>query len=434
MKKSVLHRNRKLLIKSIFLLLYIGTTVLSSAQNRFPQPEFTEGYTYPELELEAPDPGIFDYIDSAVLLFALIAASFISYKYRRRAALLILIVFSLLYFGFYRQGCFCPIGTIQPVFEGLFRPDVSVPLVIIIFFTLPIVFALYKGRVFCSGVCPLGTLQDLLAIKPVQLPKPVAGFLSLFPPVFLSLSIISAITGSEYLICKFDPFVSVFRLSFGSSMALYTILWLTASVFIARPYCRFMCPYGFILKLTARLSKKELTCSPDACISCHLCKKSCPVDALHIPEETLSIQKTEKRTVKIKLLLVPVFIISGLFWGDLFTAPLSELHPDVRLYSQFENPNGDNELEREIFLATEDSLENLSLRADTAKEKWSFYLKLFGAILGFLFSLKLLLLESKKIGTEYKPKKGNCIHCLRCVEHCPVEHERRTRKKDMIKE
>ncbi len=420
--------------KSVFMLLVFVLLPVNivQAQYRFPQPEFTGGYQYPVNELEGPDDPVWDYIDSGLLLAALIAAVLISYKFRKRILLLGLMAFSLVYFGFYRKGCFCPVGTIQPVMEALFNPGTVIPISYIIFFSLPVIFALYRGRIFCSGVCPLGALQDLVLVKSIRLPVPLASILEMLPPVFLSLSVISAVTGSEYLICRLDPFVPLFRGSFGSSTVLYSVIWLGAALFIARPYCRFMCPYGFILKIVSLVSKKRLTTSPDKCISCRLCEKSCPVDALEKPDEKPQIKSWDKKRLKIKFLTLPVLVLAGTLWGH-FTGPvLSHIHPDVRLAAWFENPAPENELDREIFLSGEDTLEQLSERKKKTEADWTFYSSVFGAFLGLLIGVKLITAESGRSINEYLPSKGRCIHCLRCVEHCPVEHSRRITQKKII--
>ena len=38
-------------------------------------------------------------------------------------------------------------------------------------FVLPLVVALFFGRAFCGGVCALGAIQELVVLRPVQVPR-----------------------------------------------------------------------------------------------------------------------------------------------------------------------------------------------------------------------------------------------------------------------
>ncbi|NQZ70230.1 MAG: hypothetical protein HRT89_19435, partial [Lentisphaeria bacterium] len=63
-----------------------------------------------------------DYMDMSVLFLALSITTYFTLKKRSRKGIFWTSLFSLGYFGFYRQGCVCPIGSIQNVAEALFSP------------------------------------------------------------------------------------------------------------------------------------------------------------------------------------------------------------------------------------------------------------------------------------------------------------------------
>jgi polyferredoxin len=83
---------------------------------------------------------------------------------------------------------------------------------VLAFFMLPIAFSLFAGRTFCAGVCPHGALQDLVLIKPLQVPAPLehARHITLHLP---GSGVLFAATGSAFIICQFDPFVPIFRMN-----------------------------------------------------------------------------------------------------------------------------------------------------------------------------------------------------------------------------
>ena len=83
------------------------------AQDRFPRPEFQSDYEAPGTSIPKPRDGLYEYLDTAVLLICLILSTLFALKVRSRTAVFLLMLFSLGYFGFWRQGCVCPIGAIQ---------------------------------------------------------------------------------------------------------------------------------------------------------------------------------------------------------------------------------------------------------------------------------------------------------------------------------
>ncbi len=195
-------------------MLLLGFLV--SAEQRFPPPDFESGYRIPSPTAPAARQLWLQYADTGVFLAALGTAVWLIHKKRSRRGLFWLSLFSLAYFGFYRKGCICPIGSPQNVVYGLFNPEYAVPATVLIFCFAPIVAALFAGRAFCAGVCPQGALQDFMLIKPVKVPPWLEESLSVVPFIFLGAGLIYAGTGTGFVVCRYDPFVPFFRLSGGT--------------------------------------------------------------------------------------------------------------------------------------------------------------------------------------------------------------------------
>ena len=229
-----------------------------------------------------------EYLDVAVLAAALGLATWLVYKRRSRKGLVALSIFSLLYFGFWRKGCICAIGSVQNVALALFDRGYAVPLAALAFFVLPLALALFGGRTFCAGVCPHGALQDLVLLKPVKVPAWLEQGLSVLPFIYLGAGVLFAATGSAFIICQYDPFVPIFRLSGRTLMVLSGVALLVLGMFVGRPYCRFLCPYGALLKLGAIVAKWRVRVTPDYCTQCRLCEASCPFGAMREPEASPS--------------------------------------------------------------------------------------------------------------------------------------------------
>jgi len=251
---------------------------------RFPPPDFVEsGHELPESAKQAADPAIWQLVDVVLLVAALSAMTWLLLYRRSRNGVVALTVASLAYFGFIRGGCVCPIGAIQNVSLGLADANFVVPWGVILYFVLPLGFALVVGRVFCGGVCPLGAIQDVVLLKAVKVPRPLAAALGTFPFIYLGLAVLLAATDSAFVICEYDPFVPFFKLAGPLSMFILGLAFLILSTFVGRPYCRFVCPYGALLSVCSKVSMRKVTITPDDCIVCGLCEDACAFDCIRKP-------------------------------------------------------------------------------------------------------------------------------------------------------
>ena len=120
------------------------------------------------------------------------------------------------------------------------------------------------------------------------------------------------------MICRYDPFIGFFRLNGPAPMIFTGAAFLIVGMVVARPYCRFSCPYGVLLKWLSKLSRHHLTISPDICIQCRLCEDSCPFGAIRAPsdladeEVLLRTKKTRKRA----FILLPALVLFSLYVSD----------------------------------------------------------------------------------------------------------------------
>jgi ferredoxin len=256
-----------------FFLLIPATS--HAVTQRFPPPDFGPKFVYPHSFEGEPRAGWLAWLDMAALAITLPLAAVIALKWRSRRATVILSLFSVVYFGFYRKGCVCPIGAIQNISQALFDTTFVVPIVVLVFFTLPLLAAVLVGRVFCAGACPLGALQDLVLIKALKVPRWLDRTLGAIPFLYLGLAVLFATIGSTYIICKYDPYVSFFRMAGNFNVWIWSALMVSVALFIGRPYCRYLCPYGALLGMLSRFSFRRVSITPDKCIACGLCRDAC---------------------------------------------------------------------------------------------------------------------------------------------------------------
>lgn len=151
-------------------------------------------------------------------------------------------------------GWLCPFGLIQELIHKIPLPKLKVNktfdklkylkyLILVIFvFLLPMFWVNIVGMgkpTFCEFICPAGTLEG--GIPLVLLNKPlraVIGFLYTWKIALLVITVI-------------------------------------LSIFIFRPFCRFICPLGAIYSLFNPISLYRLKIDSDKCTSCGICSRKC---------------------------------------------------------------------------------------------------------------------------------------------------------------
>jgi polyferredoxin len=242
------------------------------------------GYKTPPVQKPLPRRAWLEVFDLAVLAAALAVSVWLVLHRRDRRWVVGLTIACVAYFGFYREGCVCPIGSIQNVTVSLVDPAYRIPIVVTATFFLPLLVAAFFGRAFCGGVCALGALQELVVIKPVQVPRRLDRWLGLLKYAYLGLAIAFAVLPAaqrDFVICRFDPFVGMFRRSGFAHMFAIGGALLVLGMFVGRPYCRYLCPYGVLLNWCARLAGRGVSITPGKELDCGLCKQACPYGAIH---------------------------------------------------------------------------------------------------------------------------------------------------------
>jgi polyferredoxin len=161
-----------------------------------------------------------------------------------------------------------------------------------IFFAIVLV-SLVFGKSFCSWLCPVGFLSELIGDfgkkifrKNIKLPKfldyplrslkyLMLGFL--FYSVFFMLSgpALKAFLDSPYNLVAdikmFHFFADISRFS----IIVIGILFLL-SIVLRGFWCRYLCPYGALLGITSLISPNKIKRNHVSCIDCGLCNKACP--------------------------------------------------------------------------------------------------------------------------------------------------------------
>ncbi len=388
------------------------------AQARFPAPEF-ENYTLPQMNLES---FIYNsvYWRVGLLIFFLLITGLCFYRYRSRKAILILSILGLIVFGFLFTACPCPVGMFQNIVENAVN-GTSMHLGLLLLFVLPLIGALFFGRLFCAAACPIGAVQEILHWKTVMVPRPLDRVLRMIPILFLLLFTVMASCGMGYQLCYLEPYLPLFLLSFSFPMACLLFAFLLLGLFISRPFCRYCCPYGVLLRFFTLFAGKQPKITTDKCINCKLCEQGCPNGAIIPPENELSseIQRTGTRRLSFLVACLPF----ALFFGGLlgyFSAPVvSYYHRDVQLLRQIRNGE-----QTDAVKAFESSGTSLTMLEKNVT-KIHYHILIGMCLAGIVFSacfMAEMIAEARhrREETLYSIDATLCFCCGRCYPVCPL--------------
>lgn len=185
----------------------------------------------------------------------------------------------------------CPIGAIQSVIGGR-RYKLA-----LYAGGMVLMFGALMGRLICGWLCPFGLVQEIMHLLPPKKKiKTFRGDRQLRWVKFAVLGllvIVLTIIRNEPQFCKWlcpagtlgagIPLVSLNEQLQGLAGGLFihkvAILaaLLILSVFIYRPFCRYLCPLGAIYSLLNPLSLYRYTVDEQACTHCGACSRACPM-------------------------------------------------------------------------------------------------------------------------------------------------------------
>ena len=171
-----------------------------------------------------------------------------------------------------------PVSSLRTLLTAaLVKHQLLLPVTAMLVFLLLMVWVSNKS--ICGWGCQLGLLQDLLHRVPLPKWKPpfwLSNTVRIVAFVALVAGLVAA--GLDW-IGLIDPF-QLFSFNFTLGIALFSAGVLIASLFIYRPWCRFLCPFGLLGWLVEQVSLFRPRINREACKECQLCVKACPTNAM----------------------------------------------------------------------------------------------------------------------------------------------------------
>lgn len=192
----------------------------------------------------------------------------------------------------------CPIGSLQAVLGG---SSFSFSYYIV---GIMILFGVILGRFICGFLCPFGFLQDL--IYKVKTPKIkvkksidkslryVKYIVFIVPVVVFSIFVtnefgtaqphfcqwicpVGTLEGGIPLLIKNEGLRNMVGFLFNWKMSLL-ILTIVFSIFIYRPFCKYICPLGAFYSLFNKLSFYKINIDSIKCDGCKACERVCKMN------------------------------------------------------------------------------------------------------------------------------------------------------------
>ena len=186
----------------------------------------------------------------------------------------------------------CPFGGIVSIYNyfvaGALVQKIHSSSIILMYavFFLTLLF----GPIFCGWICPFGTFQEFIGKIGQKLfgkrynhfiPKKLDNILRYLRYLVLALVIYNTAVTAKLIFQDYDPYYALFNM-FTDEVAItaYIALAITVllSLFIERPFCKYMCPYGAVLGIFNLFSIFKIKRNNDTCLSCNACNKSCPMN------------------------------------------------------------------------------------------------------------------------------------------------------------
>ncbi len=184
----------------------------------------------------------------------------------------------------------CPFGGAEAIYTYTTEGNMPCSLAISNFFALGgvLLMALLLRRVFCSYICPIGTITEWLGklarrlgIKPARVPQALEAVLALLKYGVLALILWVTWKAGELLFRTADPCYALLSrhgedITFWAYVVSGAIV--AGALFLTLPFCRWLCPLAALFNPLSRFGLARVRRDPETCSDCGHCETVCPMN------------------------------------------------------------------------------------------------------------------------------------------------------------
>ncbi|MBQ8677976.1 MAG: 4Fe-4S binding protein [Alphaproteobacteria bacterium] len=160
-----------------------------------------------------------------------------------------------------------------------------------------VVLTLLFGRIYCSTLCPLGLLQELLLFLYHPLfhrfkKKSSGNFYQkhyAWHYVLAALLLGAMLGGTALLVRMFDPYSIFGNAASKARFGLAVVMILAVVVFFRkRFFCVNICPVGAVLGWLSRFALFKIHFAADGCVKCGMCARHCPSGSIDYVNQSIN--------------------------------------------------------------------------------------------------------------------------------------------------
>lgn len=184
-----------------------------------------------------------------ITLLALASAIIVPFLFKSKIARIIQLIVNVAVLGLWSH-CFLSLSLIVNFISNGF--DLATGIIPAILLIVAFIFPLFgKKNHYCNWVCPFGSIQELAGIPmkhKAKLSAQAVKWLGYFRQALWVCILLVMMLGAGFEILDYEAFSAFMFNQASTAVLILAGAFIVLSIFVPRPYCRFVCPTGSTMK------------------------------------------------------------------------------------------------------------------------------------------------------------------------------------------